>query len=394
MDRPQETDVLIVGGGPAGLSVASHLGDGISSVVVHQDREIGKPIRTSGGSWLTDAKALGLPSNLYTIIGKGRIFSGNEVAEIDLAGNPVIAFDVTALYRYLATLSDDKPCQKLTGTKFLSTTRQADGWFLSKLRSAGQGEWQIRSRYIVDASGWHMAVLSSLSLGQAPARTGVGYEIEYPIGNMDPDTAIIFFGADARAGYGWGLPAPGGMFRLGIGVLQPDTADNPRDRMNALLSSDRLARYGIEMPTPDHVNAGIIPSVPYDRRLVYGGVIRVGDSANMATPTLGEGIRLCIESGRHLGACLTRVLETGAAHHLKTYERMANRKYARNYRFGFLTNTRAAGYDEHDWDRTVRRIGRLDSDLLVQAFKSEFTPAMMARTVGKSLIRKIWPRQA
>ena len=271
------------------------------------------------------------------------------MAEIDLAANPVIAFDVTALYQYLATLSDEKPCCKLTGTKFLSTTRQADGCFLSKLRSAGQGEWQIRSRYIVDASGWHMAVLSSLSLGQAPARTGVGYEIEYPIGNMDPDTAIIFFGADARAGYGWGLPAPGGMFRLGIGVLQPDTADNPRDRMNDLLSSDRLARYGIEMPTPDHVNAGIIPSVPYDKRLVYGGVIRVGDSANMATPTLGEGIRLCIESGRHLGACLTRVLETGAAHHLKTYERMANRKYARNYRFGFLTNTRAAGYDEHDW---------------------------------------------
>ena len=76
MDDPQETDVLIVGGGPAGLSVASHLGDDVSSVVVHQDREIGKPVRTSGGSWLKDADALGIPAQLYTIIGRGRIFFG------------------------------------------------------------------------------------------------------------------------------------------------------------------------------------------------------------------------------------------------------------------------------------------------------------------------------
>ncbi len=63
-----ECDVLIVGGGPAGLSVAAALPDHISSIIVHQDAEIGQPFRTSGGCWLADAERLGIPESYYQII--------------------------------------------------------------------------------------------------------------------------------------------------------------------------------------------------------------------------------------------------------------------------------------------------------------------------------------
>ena len=45
-----KTDIIIAGGGPAGLSAAEVAARrGISVVVLEQNHEIGSPIRTSGG---------------------------------------------------------------------------------------------------------------------------------------------------------------------------------------------------------------------------------------------------------------------------------------------------------------------------------------------------------
>ena len=63
-----ECEVLIVGRGPAGLSVAATLPNYIATIIVHQDAEIGKPVRTSGGCWLDDVERLGIPSEFYQVM--------------------------------------------------------------------------------------------------------------------------------------------------------------------------------------------------------------------------------------------------------------------------------------------------------------------------------------
>src|SRR6185437_118977 len=59
-------DVLVVGGGPAGLSAAEAAANGGARVaVLERQKEIGYPIHTSGGSWISDMRALGIPEELY-----------------------------------------------------------------------------------------------------------------------------------------------------------------------------------------------------------------------------------------------------------------------------------------------------------------------------------------
>lgn len=158
--------------------------------------------------------------------------------------------------------------------------------------------------------------------------------------------------------------------------------------MNVLLASDELQRMGLPHPKGEHVNAGTIPSVAYEKQLVYGDVIRVGDSANMATPILGEGLRICIEQGRSLG----RALSARTPKALNAWEAQANDKMALNYKIGFWVNQAAAQYSTQDWERSLDRMAKLPPAELVAYFRNDFSTEMIIRRVSLLAWRKLKDR--
>lgn len=378
-DRTLTCDVLIVGGGPAGLSVASTLPDDVSTVIVHQDREIGLPVRTSGGCWLQDVERLGIPDAMYRRMRMIEIFSDNEHVTVPVSDVIPVILDTPRLYKWLAQQSDHKDRKLLLETKFLSARQRDDGLYESTVRARDNACDRIVSTYIVDGSGWHFAVLESLGLARKPERLAVGCEYEYKLGDNQADRLVTFFGEKVPAGYGWAFCTAQDTLRIGVGVIQPDTHQSPRSLLDGVIGDrDYLDRLGLKLGEDRIVHSGILPSVVYDDRLVFGNVIRVGDSANFATPTIGEGIRVCIELGRMLGEQLGKAVRTGRHGPLKTYERRCRRLLKRNYKWGFLVNTRAAKYTPEQWNASVRRMGLVGPDALVATFRGEFSTAKIA----------------
>ncbi|MGY6549437.1 MAG: FAD-dependent monooxygenase [Roseinatronobacter sp.] len=379
-DNTLTCDVLIVGGGPAGLSVASTLPDDVRTVIVHQDHEIGLPVRTSGLCWMQDVERLGIPVDMCKPMTIHEAFSDDEHARFSLGSQLPVILDTPRLYQWLAQQSDRKARRLLLGTKFLSTRLRDDGLYESRIRARDRSCDRVVSRYIVDGSGWHFAVLDTLGLVRKPERLAVGIEYEYPLGSNAPDRVIIFFGKKVLAGYGWAFGTAQGTLRLGVGVIQPDTDKSPRDLIDTVIrDAPFLERLGLTLEGTPIVHGGILPSVPYDDKLVFGNVIRVGDSANFATPTIGEGIRVCIDLGRVLGVQLGKAVKTGHRAPLAAYERHCRRKLKRDYRWGFLVNTRAATYTPEQWNASVRRMRQIGPDAVAATFRGEFPPVKIAR---------------
>src|SRR5881392_3151175 len=99
-----DCDVLIVGGGPAGLAAAESAAKrGVRTIVLERQNEIGYPVHTSGGSWVSDMKALSIPEYLYHPITKVVFVSPN--CEVPLNYHPAVAcvLDVRGVYQHLAS---------------------------------------------------------------------------------------------------------------------------------------------------------------------------------------------------------------------------------------------------------------------------------------------------
>ena len=93
----EQFDVVIAGGGPAGLALAAPLATaGFAVLVCERNAEIGVPVRTSGGSWPDDLRRLGLPDHLWHPIHRLSFRSRTQACTIDWGGPTGCSLDVTA----------------------------------------------------------------------------------------------------------------------------------------------------------------------------------------------------------------------------------------------------------------------------------------------------------
>jgi digeranylgeranylglycerophospholipid reductase len=385
-----DVDVLVVGGGPAGLAVAERAARAGRTLVIHQDAEIGCPVRTSGGSWKAHLVALGIPSRFYREIDRLTIAAPGRRLEVSFGEDRPVVLDVTATYQYLANLAEVAGAGVECAATFLRIVDEG-GSLRCTVRQEGV-EHQFSARYVVDASGHHRAVLRQTGRGHRPERFGVGVEAEFENAGTEPTRAVLFVGAEfCPAGYGWIFPTRTGSVRVGIGIIRPDTDLSAGDLLNAFLSSPYADGLGLRVGALIEKHFGVIPSDGAAPGFLHGRIISVGDAAGQALPLVGEGIRYSVEAGREAGEAIAAALRdpSGAEECLRSYQSWWDDKYRERFTLAQRSNEKMGRFSDHRWHQATGLLKGLSGDEMAVLLRLEFGRRLAFKLVIRSGYRAV-----
>jgi len=382
---PADTDVLVVGGGPAGLATAeAAAAAGVRALVVEREPEIGEPVHTSGGMSVAAVRAFGIPPDLHHPVEEIRIVSPGESVSFRYPEPIVSLLDVRGTYRFLAERAARAGARVVTAADARTPLREGGrlaGWTVE----AGGRSHDVHAPVVVDASGYRAAVAKAAGLHAGFRRFGVGAELELAAPALDETAGVLVVGSRyAPAGYAWAFPCGRGRVRVGVGVHHADVRSDPRRHLDLLVRDAASLGFDLEGATVEEEHFGLIPTDGPLAALAGDGIMAVGDAAGQATLVLGEGIRLGLLAGGLAGTVAAHAVEAGRRDRdaLLPYERAFRRRHGRDLRIGGILNRRLARADDAAWDRHVRILQTLPPRLLPSLLQSEFPLSGLVRWVA------------
>lgn len=369
-------DVVIAGGGPAGLCAAIETAAaGLSTIVVEKGAAIGVPLRTSGGSWIDELAALGVPPRFYLPIHRIRVIGPHAEARFDFHAPRMCVIDVRPFYQWLAQRAADAGAEIRLETR-VDAAIGGDGHGVGVRTRGRNGRVDdIAARVVVDATGYPSALARRAQLHTGFGAFGVGVELDLHAPRHDPREAILIVGsAVAPCGYAWAFPYGDRRVRVGVGIGRPHSDADPHAYLDALRA--RVPALGaLQGASPIEHHVGLIPlAAPRSVPLVRDRLVVTGDAAGQASSLVGEGIRYAMRAGRAAGAAIVAACRDDgvSAAALEAYPRAWARD-ERNLRFAHQIYRRIVDYDDAAWDREIEQLTRLSADQFAQGLKGDFT---------------------
>ncbi len=354
----ESVDVLVVGAGPAGSTVARGLAErGHSVLVVEEHPTVGEPVQCAG---LVSQRVLDLAGSdafVRTPVRGATVF-GPSLRSITFKADRPRAFviDRAGLDRYLADRAQRAGARFRTSTRFHRRAAREGEREVVELRADDGGPVHVQARAVVGADGVASAVARAFRL-RRPVEFLPAYEAEYPASPGDAETVEVYLGRTIAPGlFGWWIPDGSGGARVGVAV---DADGTPaRDYFDRL--RDQLThRFGSPLSRPSAllvsgIPIGEVPSTVGDR------VLLVGDAAAQVKPLSGGGIFTGMRCAEIAAEVLDRAL---AGNDLSA---AALREYERRWRAEFGDEFRRALHLR----RVFARLSDRDLDAVVDALRS------------------------
>ena len=348
---PGRRDVIVVGGGPAGLLAARDLASaGFSAIVLEEHDEIGVPVHCTGVLGMDAFDELDLPRDtiLHTAHAARFISADGSALLIDHDRVRAAIIDRGAFDGALAASASAAGAEIRTGCR----VRQID--VTSEGVNVSTATGMLQSRACVIACGANYRFNRRLGLG-LPRVFVHSAQREVPF--HDIEEIEVYLGRQiAAGGFGWLVP-----FRRGassyarVGVMCESRARAAFKQLSLRIG----ARFDMT-PEWGEPRVKILPLAPVTRTW-SARVLAVGDAAGLVKATTGGGIYFGLLSGTIAAEVLGSALRADrlTASRLREYERRWRARLWPEMRAGLAFRAMATRLNDRAIDAVIE-LGRVD----------------------------------
>jgi geranylgeranyl reductase family protein len=331
-----QTDVLVVGAGPAGGMAAVDLaGQGVNVLVV--DRALFPREKVCGDGLLEDSLAILDAADIGQAVREKAHaiacirFCAPNGSECELEGD-YYTLRRSELDGLVVELACNRGARFQDGLQITAPILRGDTYVGARGVDQKGREVKIEAKLVLLATGANTRLLKAFGVLESRNPNSIGIRGYFQIPDaVDESAMVVCYDRLLLPGYGWAFPLGDGIFNVGCGIHLGYRYKKPRFGRNLMSFYKHVKPLSSLLRRAEKIapiRAATMRTGFRGSRACAPGLLVLGEALGLTFPFIGEGISTALESGRLASSVALEALDSSdfSIQRLGRYENDLRRK--------------------------------------------------------------------